>query len=105
MNATRFDRFARILATDQTRRGAARLLAGGLVAGLLTRRATEPVSALQLDGSNGWAICGEDQLIANLWTETVHCGACFHSCWEELASPSGELVIPVCEHGVCKPRA
>lgn len=104
METPRFDHFARVLAADKTRRRALQLLAGGLVAGLLERRATEPVGAAQLDGSNGWAICGEDMLIANLWTETSHCGACFNSCWETLVSPPGELVIPVCDHGVCKPR-
>lgn len=95
MDIARFDRLTRGVAAIKTRRGAARLLAGGLVSGLLTRRATEPARA-QLAGCIAPRTMCSGYCV-DLATNPFHCGACFNYCQRSLL----ENVETVCLAGAC----
>lgn len=94
MDTTRFDCFARSLATPGDRRAALRLIAGGLVAGLLPWR-EQPARAAQLADSDPIAClasmtnCGGVCVLTQY--DDQHCGACGNGClfWE------------MCREGVC----
>lgn len=96
MDATRFDRLTRALIWNSSRRGALRLLAGGLAAGLLTQRGPAPAGAAQLAGCTAPRTMCSGYCV-DLATNPFHCGACFSYCERSLLPD----VTTVCLAGVC----
>jgi hypothetical protein len=87
MDATRFDALTRSLATPAPRRGALRLLVGGLVGGLLVRRGQSPVIAAQpLCAQLGEACNSDDQCCVGYCSQDGFCACVADS---EVCYPSG----------------
>lgn len=61
MDANTFDRLAAAIAHGQTRRATLRLLAGGLLGGVLVQRRVAPMRALMATDRDGDGLSDEDE--------------------------------------------
>lgn len=89
MDARTFDRWTAAMTRRPTRRAALRLLAGGLLGGLLSRHGTAPVRAAQIDVvglppsdllciAQGLTDCGG--VCADVAADPANCGTCGSVC-------------------------
>lgn len=96
MDTARFDHFARVTAMAGSRRGALRLLAGGMAAGLLPWRDTASAHAAQFEPEltvtcpSPLTNCGGVCVLTE--SNGSHCGACGNAC----------EVYWTCLSGVCR---
>jgi hypothetical protein len=85
LDETQFDTLARSLAAPVPRRTAVRLLAGGLLGGLLASRGSGPVRAQTVEScaAQGLTFCTDPYgfvYCADLINDPENCGACLYGC-------------------------
>jgi hypothetical protein len=112
MDDSRFDAMTRSLSRHRNRRAMLRLLAGGLLGGLLSRREVTPARADEGCDILGLTFCalgpttdattGEvfvDGICVDLTSSVFHCGACGNACGVNQNCEIGVCVVPQCPAG------